>query len=71
MGFTKPVPRRPHPDVWVLVVTMLGGYWIAVCRLATYCAHHDKSCLLVDRGLTRRVCIVRHQLQRVGDGSSS
>lgn len=42
MGLAELVPWRPHPEVWVLVAVMLGGYWIAVRRLAPYYAPRDK-----------------------------
>ena len=45
MSLAELVPWRPHPEVWVLVVTMLGGYWWAFRRLAPLYAPADRPAL--------------------------
>ncbi|MGH8953221.1 MAG: cytochrome c oxidase assembly protein [Acidimicrobiia bacterium] len=36
MSLGELIAWRPHPEVWILVVTLVGGYWWAVRRLAPY-----------------------------------
>ena len=38
MSLAALIPWRPHPEVWILVATMVVGYWWAVRRLAPYYA---------------------------------
>lgn len=42
MSLAELVPWRPHPEVWVLVAVLAGGYWWAVRRLAPYYAPPGK-----------------------------
>lgn len=36
MDLLAAIPWRPHPEVWILVVTMVGAYWWAIRRLSRY-----------------------------------
>lgn len=38
MSLVELLPWRPHPEVWILVVTLAGGYWWSIRRLAPYYA---------------------------------
>lgn len=38
MSLADVVPWRPHPEVWILVLSLLVGYWWAISRLAPYYA---------------------------------
>lgn len=42
MSLAQLVPWRPHPEVWILVVTLVAGYWWALRRLGPYYAPKDK-----------------------------
>ncbi|MGZ8754446.1 MAG: hypothetical protein ACXW15_04585 [Acidimicrobiia bacterium] len=36
MSLAALVPWRPHPEVWTLVATLVGGYWWTLRRLGPY-----------------------------------
>ena len=38
VGLAEVLPWRPHPEVWLLAATLIGGYWWALHRLAPWYA---------------------------------
>jgi putative membrane protein len=43
VSLLEAIPWRPHPEVWMLVVVMIGGYWWLITRIGPLVADEEET----------------------------